>query len=150
MNRYDFVNRLVEDLIGDERNFIANLANTSAILFDKIEKLNWAGFYLYDGKELVLGPFQGKAACVRIPIGSGVCGSAARDEKTYIVDNVHEFDGHIACDSASNSEIVVPMIKDGRLVGVLDIDSYEFNNFNEESKDYLEKLVEILLNVSDV
>ncbi|MBZ4683460.1 MAG: hypothetical protein JG768_884 [Fusobacteriales bacterium] len=149
-NIYENIITFIEGLISDEKNYIANLANISAILFENLPNLNWAGFYLYDGKELVLGPFQGKYACIRIPLGKGVCGNSAKDRKTYIVDNVHEFDGHIACDSASNSEIVVPIVKNNQLIGVLDIDSYEFSNFDETDKIYLEKVVEIFLQYSEI
>src|SRR5437868_8352207 len=112
----------LQALIAGEPDFIANLANASALLFDSMPDLNWAGFYLLKGGELVVGPFQGKPACVRIAMGKGVCGTAAAQRTTTIVKNVHEFPGHIACDAASNSEIVVPMIRSGELLGVLDID----------------------------
>ena len=110
-------------LIQDEPNAIANLANASALLNLFMKDINWVGFYLYDGKELVLGPFQGLPACIRIPLNRGVCGTAASERRTLLVDDVHAFPGHIACDAASNSEIVIPIIKNGELYGVLDIDS---------------------------
>lgn len=134
----------IESWVSAEKDVLANLCNTAALLYDNLEDINWAGFYIMKNGELVLGPFGGKAACTRIKIGKGVCGTTAKDRKTYIVPNVHEFEGHIACDSASNSEIVVPIIKDDVLYGVLDIDSPKFNRFDEVDKLYLEKLVEKL------
>lgn len=137
-------------LLEGERDFLANTANFSALLFNTMPDVNWAGFYFYKGGGLVLGPFQGKPACVRISLGKGVCGTAAEKMKTVIVKNVHEFPGHIACDSASNSEIVAPLIKQGRLIGVLDIDSPQLARFDDEDKAGLENLVELLLSSSDV
>ncbi len=113
----------LRSLLADERDLIANAANLSSLLYHIVPDLNWAGFYFYKNDELVLGPFQGQPACVRIAIGKGVCGTAAQQRQTIIVANVHDFPGHIACDSASNSEIVVPIIKDDQLIGVLDLDS---------------------------
>ncbi|HEX7316994.1 MAG TPA: GAF domain-containing protein [Pyrinomonadaceae bacterium] len=132
-------------LVEGEDDFIANAANFSALLFHTLPDLNWAGFYLLKGGELVLGPFQGKPACVRIHVGSGVCGTAAATRRTVVVVNVHEFPGHIACDSASNSEIVVPLIKGEELYGVLDLDSPSLGRFDEEDAKGLEELVEIFL-----
>jgi L-methionine (R)-S-oxide reductase len=132
-------------LLEGETDFIANAANFASLLFNTMAEINWAGFYLYKGGELVLGPFQGKPACVRIKVGKGVCGAAAEKLKTVVVQNVHEFPGHIACDSASNSEIVVPIIKDGLLIGVLDIDSPLLARFDDEDKAGLEILVEVFL-----
>lgn len=137
----------VDALCEGEPNLIANLANVSAVLFDQLQDINWAGFYLVadtiqgDDKELVLGPFQGKAACVRIPIGKGVCGTAAALNQTQLVEDVHAFDGHIACDAASNSEIVVPINVDGKLVAVLDIDSPSLSRFDAEDQAGLVQLV---------
>ncbi|OAB45794.1 GAF domain-containing protein [Paenibacillus antarcticus] len=131
-------------LIHDEPNSIANLANASSLLNQFLNDINWVGFYLYDGKELVLGPFQGLPACIRIPLNRGVCGAAASERKTLVVDDVHTFPGHIACDGATNSEIVVPIIKDGELYGVLDIDSPLKNRFDSEEQQFLEQFVEIL------
>lgn len=145
VNNYEYMLKYLKAMLENEKDPIANLANSSAVINQNIENLNWAGFYLYDGKELVLGPFQGKPACVRIELGKGVCGTAAGDRVTQVVENVHDFPGHIACDAASNSEIVVPMVKDDKLIGVLDIDSFEYNNFDEVDKEYLEKAVEIIL-----
>ncbi len=118
---------------------IANLANASALLWQHMENINWAGFYLLEGDTLILGPFQGKPACIEIPIGKGVCGTAVSLGDTVLVKNVHEFPGHIACDCASNSEIVVPLKKDGRIVGVLDIDSPVIGRFTDDDRDGLEK-----------
>ncbi|MCS7012270.1 MAG: GAF domain-containing protein [Chloroherpetonaceae bacterium] len=132
-------------LLEGEHDFIANAANFSALLYHTMPDLNWAGIYLYKQGELVLGPFQGKPACTRIALGKGVCGTAAERKKTIIVPNVHEFPGHIACDSASNSEIVVPMIRSGQLIGVLDLDSPLLARFDEEDKAGLENLVEVFL-----
>ncbi len=137
-------------LLEGERDFLANTANFSALLFNTMPDVNWVGFYFYKGGELVLGPFQGKPACTRIAIGKGVCGTAAEKMKTVVVKNVHEFSGHIACDSASNSEIVAPLIKQGKLLGVLDIDSPQLARFDEEDKAGLENLVELLISSSDV
>lgn len=148
--RYEYLLKYLESSFEGERNFIANLANASAVINENLENLNWAGFYLFDKTDLVLGPFQGKPACVRIKIGRGICGTAAEKRETLIVPNVHEFPGHIACDAASNSEIVVPMYLGDRLLGVLDLDSFEYNNFDETDKIYLEKAVEIILRSSDI
>ncbi|MFQ3599318.1 MAG: GAF domain-containing protein [Chloroherpetonaceae bacterium] len=137
-------------LLEGERDFLANTANFSALLYGTMPDVNWVGFYFYKSGELVLGPFQGKPACVRIALGKGVCGTAAEKMKTVVVKNVHEFPGHIACDSASNSEIVAPLIKQGRLIGVLDIDSPQLARFDDEDKAGLENLVELLLSSSDV
>jgi GAF domain-containing protein len=135
----------LRSLLEGEHDFIANAANLSALLYHSLPDLNWAGFYLSKGEELVLGPFQGKPACVRIAIGQGVCGTAAQQRQTILVDNVHDFPGHIACDSASNSEIVVPLIKHERLLGVLDLDSPSFARFDDEDAQGLNELVEIFI-----
>ena len=120
------------------------LANASALLYDRLDRLNWAGFYLMRDGKLILGPFQGKTACTEIPVGKGVCGTAVERNKTILVKDVHTFDGHIACDSASNSEIVVPVRMNGTVYGVLDIDSPEFSRFTEEDQTGLEQFVRIL------
>ena len=125
-------------------HFIANLANTSALIWEYMDDLNWAGFYLMQDGKLVLGPFQGKVACTEIEVGSGVCGTAVATGKTQLVADVHLFEGHIACDSASNSEIVVPMHRSGEVFGVLDIDSPVFSRFTEEDREGLEEFVRIL------
>ena len=119
-------------LLEGERDFIANAANFASLLYHSLPDVNWVGFYLLKGDELVLGPFQGKPACVRIAIGKGVCGVAAEQRQTILVDNVHEFPGHIACDSASNSEIVVPLVVDGQFTGVLDLDSPSLARFSDD------------------
>ncbi len=123
---------------------ISNLANASALLYQTLADLNWAGFYLYQGGELRLGPFQGKTACTRIAMGKGVCGTAAQRDETQVVEDVHRFPGHIACDGASNSEIVIPIHRDGALYGVLDIDSPLYGRFGAEEKEGLEKFVSAL------
>ncbi len=143
------LNRNLELLLADERNMIANLANASALLFNSLPDINWSGFYLLNGDELVLGPFQGKPACVRIPVGKGVCGTAFQDRKTYVVPDVHEFPGHIACDEASQSEIVVPIIIEGKPVGVMDLDSPIKSRFDEIDQKYLEEFVKILIGKTD-
>ena len=123
---------------------IANLANAAAAIWQALENINWAGFYLMDGGKLVLGPFQGKPACIEIPVGKGVCGTAVAENKTQRVEDVHKFPGHIACDCASNSEIVVPMYKNGEIYGVLDIDSPYYARFSKEDQAGLEELVRVL------
>ncbi len=134
-------------LCSGEPNLTTNLANISAILFNRMENVNWAGFYLMgdslngETTELVLGPFQGQPACVRIPVGRGVCGTAVSQARTQVIADVHEFEGHIACDAASNSEVVVPIIIDGKVVAVLDIDSPITNRFDAEDAQGLEELV---------
>ena len=135
----------LRSLIEGERDFIANAANVASLLYHSLPDLNWTGFYLLKDDELVLGPFQGKPACVRIAIGKGVCGTAAEQRQTLLVDNVHDFPGHIACDSESNSEIVVPLIKDQRLIGVLDLDSPLVGRFDEEDARGLNELVSVFL-----
>jgi L-methionine (R)-S-oxide reductase len=132
-------------LTAGERDLIANLANAAALLYHTLPDVNWAGFYLLRGDELVVGPFQGKPACVRIALGRGVCGTAAAQRSTVIVEDVHAFAGHIACDAASNSEIVVPLVRDGALVGVLDVDSPIHRRFDETDRTGLERLAAILM-----
>ncbi|GKS02448.1 GAF domain-containing protein [Sphingomonas aquatilis] len=122
----------LDALIADEPDAIANMANAAALVWQYLPDLNWAGFYRMVGGELVLGPFQGKAACIRIPLGKGVCGTAAATRETQLVEDVHAFPGHIACDAASRSELVVPIVHDGRLIGVLDLDSPEPARFDAE------------------
>lgn len=137
-------------LLEGEQNCIANLANASACLFELIDHINWAGFYLSHHEELILGPFQGKVACVHIPLGKGVCGTSAEQNKTIVVDNVHEFAGHIACDGASNSEIVIPLHSHGMVVGVLDIDSPEFSRFSAADQAILEQAAKIIEDSCDL
>lgn len=134
----------LKSLIENERNVIANLANASALLHLSLDEINWAGFYLAEGEELILGPFQGKPACIRIPFGKGVCGTAAQTDTVQRIDNVHLFAGHIACDGASNAEIVIPLHKNGKVVGVLDIDSPVFHRFSETDQQILEQFCRIL------
>ncbi len=139
----------LQSLIAGERDCIANLANVSALLYHSLPDLNWAGFYLLKSGELVVGPFQGKPACVRIALGKGVCGTAAQRRETVIVSDVHRFPGHIACDSASNSEIVVPLFKNApggsqELLGVLDLDSPHFARFDEQDASGLRTLMDVL------
>jgi len=143
--KYELVIKQLRALLEDEPNKIANLSNTSALLNVFFDRINWVGFYLLENNELVLGPFQGLPACVRIPIGKGVCGTAAKERKTIRVPDVHQFPGHIACDAASRSEIVVPLIKNDELLGVLDIDSPELDRFDEEDEKYLELFVQTLV-----
>ena len=132
-------------LLKGENDLIANAANFSALLFNSLPNVNWAGFYFLRGDELVLGPFQGNPACVRIPLGKGVCGVAARQCETIIVPNVHEFPGHIACDVASNSEIVVPLFDGERLLGVLDLDSPTIGRFDDQDAEGLNELVTVFV-----
>ncbi len=132
-------------LLKGEHDFIANSANFSALLFNSLPNVNWAGFYFLQGEELVLGPFQGNPACVRIPMGTGVCGVAAQQCETIIVPNVHEFPGHIACDVASNSEIVVPLFDGERLLGVLDLDSPIIGRFDDQDAEGLNELVTVFV-----
>jgi L-methionine (R)-S-oxide reductase len=132
-------------LLSGETDLVANAANTSALLFDALPDLNWAGFYLYKSGELVLGPFQGKPACVRIAIGMGVCGTAAQRRETVLVEDVHAFPGHIACDSASNSEIVIPLIRHNELLGVLDLDSPKLRRFGAVDQRGLEALAAVFV-----
>ncbi|MCM3784870.1 GAF domain-containing protein [Neobacillus mesonae] len=143
--QYQAVLDQLKGLIYDEPSAVANMANASALLNLFLKDVNWVGFYVFDGKELVLGPFQGLPACIRIAIGRGVCGTAAEERSTQLVRNVHDFPGHIACDAATNSEIVVPIVKHGELFGVLDIDSPLLERFDEEDQAFLEQFVEILV-----
>lgn len=143
MNKHIFFDQLYS-LIKDEPNVIANLSNISAFLNQSFEDINWIGFYLKDNNELVLGPFQGKPACVRIPIGKGVCGTAALRKEVLRVEDVHQFIGHIACDSDSRSEIVLPIIVHDEVVGVLDIDSPHYNRFTLKDEMFLKDVVSII------
>ncbi len=144
MTDYNLLNSQLLSLVQGIPHFTANLANASALLYDSLTELNWAGFYLMENGLLVLGPFQGKTACIEIPVGKGVCGTAVAENMTKRIANVHEFPGHIACDGASNSEIVIPIHKDGAVVGVLDIDSPVFERFSEADQNGLEEFVKIL------
>ena len=144
MTDYKLMNSQLRALIGGVPHKTANYANASALLYENLADINWAGFYLMEEGILVLGPFQGKTACIEIPVGKGVCGTAVKENRTVLVENVHEFPGHIACDSASNSEIVVPIRKNGEVIGVLDIDSPEFSRFTDEDRAGLEEFVRII------
>ncbi|KIF52085.1 GAF domain-containing protein [Vibrio owensii] len=149
IEQYQRLTKQAVALIESEKDYIANLANISSLLFMELDDLNWAGFYLKKGDELVLGPFQGKPACVRIPMGRGVCGTAAQTNSVQRVYDVHEFEGHIACDAASNSEIVIPFTINGEVAGVLDVDSPNIGRFNEIDEEGLTHFmveVEKLLN----
>ncbi len=137
--------RTMASLLEGETDLVACLANASALIFDVVDELNWAGFYLLKDGELVLGPFQGKPACVRLKVGKGVCGTAVAEGKSIVVANVHDFVGHIACDSASLSEMVVPLKKDGKIIGVLDLDSPKVNRF-EDIADIIEKTAQEIEN----
>lgn len=141
---YAEVNTQLDHLLAGEPDWLANLANAASLLYLQMENVNWAGFYLWRDDQLILGPFMGKPACVRIPLGKGVCGTAAQTRETVVVPDVHAFPGHIACDAASRSEIVVPIVVGDRLIGVLDIDAPVPERFDEEDRVHLEQFVAIL------
>ncbi len=141
MPDYELMAKQIEALAGACGDFVPLLSNSSAVLNEGMERINWVGFYLMDNGSLLLGPFQGRAACVRIEVGRGVCGAAVREGRVLRVEDVHEFPGHIACDSASRSEIVLPIRSGGKIVGVLDIDSPETGRFNEEDQEGLQAVV---------
>ena len=144
MMNYKELHAQLRALTDGVKHPIANLANASALLYQSLADINWAGFYLMKNETLVLGPFQGKPACIEIPIGKGVCGTAAKNKRTVLVPNVHLFEGHIACDGASNSEIVIPLLVDDEVIGVLDIDSPVFDRFTEADREGLEEFARIL------
>ncbi len=144
-NLYQQLAGQAEALLHGERDRIANAANLASLIFNQVPDLNWAGFYFFDGTELVVGPFQGRPACVRIPLGKGVCGTAAASRETQVVADVNAFEGHIACDPDSRSEIVVPLYRDDELIGVLDIDSPEPGRFDDEDRAGVERLAAIYL-----
>ena len=146
---YTLLEAQLKGLLEGEREPIPNLANMSALIFQALKEINWAGFYLMKDGMLVLGPFQGNPACIRIPVGRGVCGAAAKERKTQLVPDVHLFPGHIACDAQSQSEIVIPLITDGVLIGVLDIDSPIKARFDAEDQKGLEKLGQMLAEACD-
>ncbi|HME38332.1 MAG TPA: GAF domain-containing protein [Steroidobacteraceae bacterium] len=148
--QYHGLQRQLAALMAGERNGLANAANMAALLYQGLPDLNWVGFYFLHGRELVLGPFQGKVACVRIPLGRGVCGTAAERRDTVIVPDVHAYPGHIACDAASRSEIVVPMLQNGRLLGVLDLDSPQLARFDQDDAAGLNAAVGLLLQCSEL
>src|SRR5262245_53677108 len=152
--RYDFKDKAADyaalaselrGLLADERDLIANAANATSLIYGALPDINWCGVYFFKGGELVVGPFQGKPACVRIPLGKGVCGTAAEQRATQVVPDVHAFPGHIACDAASRSEIVIPLVRGANLLGVLDLDSPRLARFDEADRRGLEKLAEVLL-----
>ena len=143
--QYNTLAKQLDALLTGESDRIANLSNATALLNQFLPNINWVGFYILQGEQLVLGPFQGLPACVRIPIGRGVCGTAVSKEETMVVKDVHDFPGHIACDAASQSEIVIPLKKEGEVIGVLDIDSPIVNRFSKEDQEGLELFVETLL-----
>lgn len=142
---YELLTKQVEAILEGESDVIANLSNVSALLNEALSDINWVGFYLMKNDELILGPFQGKLACVHIKIGKGVCGTAVATKRTQLVENVHEFPGHIACDCRSNSEIVVPIVINEKVFGVLDVDSPLIGRFDQTDLYYLEKIIEIII-----
>ena len=141
---YELIIEQIRGLLETDRHYIPVMSNVSALLMEMLEDLNWVGFYIMREGKLVVGPFQGKVACIHIEVGKGVCGTAAKEKAVMRVDNVHEFPGHIACDSASNSEIVLPICKDGQVVAVLDIDSPRYNRFTMEDETGLKKIADLL------
>lgn len=143
-NLYEQTKKQVESLIDPTLPLVTNLSNISALLNEVLEDINWVGFYLLKEQTLLLGPFQGKVACTKIPLGKGVCGTAAKEARTQLVEDVHQFPGHIACDSASNSEIVLPIKVDNKVIGVLDIDSPIISRFDEQDKEGLEKIIKLV------
>ena len=149
MTDYNMLTEQLKALAEDENFYMPVLSNASALLYETIEDINWVGFYLMDKGSLMLGPFQGKVACIRIPLGKGVCGTAAKENRTLLVEDVHKFAGHIACDGASNSEIVIPMHCNGKVIGVLDIDSPSFDRFKFEDQAGLEKFVKAIEEKTD-
>lgn len=142
--KYRLLSSQLKSLLAKDDNLISNLSNFTAAIKDTFDKVSWVGFYLFDGKKLYLGPFQGKVACTTIEIGKGVCGTAALNRETIIVPDVNQFPGHIFCDSNSKSEIVIPLVKDNRLIGVLDLDSHQHNSFGMTDKKYLEEICKFL------
>ena len=147
MTDYKELNTALSSLVDGVPHKIASLANASALLWQYLDDVNWAGFYLLEGNRLVLGPFQGKPAYIEIPLGKGVCGKAALDKNALVVADVHSFEGHIACDTASNSEIVVPIVRGAELYGVIDIDSPSFSRFDDRDRAGLEEFAKIIAEV---
>ena len=147
MTDYHLLHAQLESLTKDVPHKVANLANASALLWEALSDINWAGFYMLEGETLILGPFQGKPACIEIPVGRGVCGTAVAENATQLVDDVHQFPGHIGWCCASNSGVVVPLRRDGKVIGVLDIDSPVFARFTKADRDGLEKFAELLQKV---
>lgn len=146
MKKYDTLLSQIKSIVKKDLPLVSNLANTSAVLFT-LEDINWAGFYLFEKDRLILGPFQGEIACTVIPLGKGVCGTSAKERRTIVVDDVNQFKGHIACSSLSKSEIVVPLIKDDKLIGVVDLDSPIYSRFKDEEKDFIEDVRDVILEV---
>lgn len=146
---YELLSQQIETIIEGETDVIANLSNASALLNEALQEINWVGFYLMKDGKLILGPFQGKLACIHIPVGKGVCGTAVATGKLQLVENVHDFPGHIACDSASNSEIVIPLVWKDIIIGVLDIDSPKFARFDEIDAKYLQMIAQRLVEGCD-
>ena len=142
--RYRLLTSQLKSLLTKNDNLISNLSNCTAAIKNVFDKVSWVGFYLFDGEKLYLGPFQGKVACTTIEMGKGVCGTAASRKESILITDVHKFPGHIACDSGSRSEIVVPILRRDSLIGVLDLDSYDFNSFGEKDKKYLEEICKFL------
>lgn len=142
---YDLLATQLKALLEGESDLIASAANTAAFIYHALPDVNWAGFYFLRGEQLVLGPFQGKPACVRIPVGSGVCGTAAARRETVVVPDVHQFEGHIACDAASRSELVIPLLQAASLLGVLDLDSPQVGRFSEDDARGIERLAQVFL-----
>lgn len=147
---YPTLKQRLEEVISGETNFMANASNLASLLFYGLKDINWVGFYFLDGMELILGPFQGKIACVRISLGKGVCGTAAKRKQTVVVDDVHKFPGHIPCDPLSKSEIVIPLLSNNKLYGVLDVDSPIRNRFSDRDRDALQEMIDMLINFSDI
>ena len=150
MNKIELYQELyqqVEALTSDEPDTIANMANISALLFEHLSQVNWVGFYRLISNELVLGPFQGKVACIRIPVGTGVCGTAVSENKTQRIADVHAFDGHIACDATSNAEIVIPIRVNDHVIAILDIDSTAYDRFDEKDQQGLEAIINLFQNI---
>jgi L-methionine (R)-S-oxide reductase len=147
--QYTSMIKQLKSLLEDERDWLANLSNTASFLANTLHEINWVGFYLLKDEELVLGPFMGKPACVRIAVGKGVCGTAVAENQTQVVADVHQFPGHIACDADSRSEIVIPLVVDNKVIGVLDMDSPVLNRFETVDKEYLEQLAAILIEETD-
>ena len=145
--KYRLLEKQIRNLLVPEDNYLSSLSNFTAALKQTFEKISWVGFYLYDGEKLYLGPFQGKVACTSIQIGRGVCGTAAETRRTVIVNDVDQFPGHIACDPDSKSEIVIPLVKGKKLIGVLDVDSAEYSAFNETDKKYLEQICSVITEI---
>jgi GAF domain-containing protein len=153
MSKRDAYRELISELtslLEGERDWVANAANTSALLFERMESLNWIGFYFLRGEELIVGPFQGRPACVRIALGKGVCGTSAARRETIVVPDVHAFPGHIACDAASNSEIVVPLFVADKVVGVLDADSPVLGRFDDDDRNGLEEIARVFVRATDL